>query len=272
MIAGEPLSFDEIWVIGDTHFLAKARKSLTDLKDTEAFSSSGRGKLPFILENFEVCIGSCHYSWCFTTQIRGGLATLLSTKWRLPNFIYILFSNDQIQEADILGDETYKVLEDLFTFINRAIIARKTELPKKSRRCDPPSITIVKTVAKPQEQLNTANFKNRRRSFNRALQKISTIFGWRSINIDTIIPSEKSNFDDQGELSDQGMKVLWNYLSEHVRMLVASKSKVSKDLGRTTADSRPGRYDELQHATKSVHPSQTREKFGQHSSNRLSGY
>lgn len=215
-------------MIGDTHFLAKARKSITDLKDSEAFSSSGRDKLPFILENFEVCISSCHYSWCFTTQIRGGLADLLSTKWRLPNYIYILFSNDQIPEADILGDEIYKVLEDLFTFINRVIISRRVQLPMKSRRCDPPSITIVKTVVPPQKQLMTANLKNRRRSFNRALQKVALNFEWRSINIDAILPSENSNYDDQGELSPKGMKAFWNFLSEDLRMLTAPSVQRAK--------------------------------------------
>lgn len=207
-------------MIGDTHLVAQARKVLNDLKEAEGFNRVGKGKLLYLLEHFEVFIGACHYSWCFTTQIRGGLANLLSTKWRLPNYMYILFSNDQIEEADILKDEVYKVLEGLFTFINRAIISRKADLPTKSRRSDPPKITVVKTVAKSTEQLKIDNFKYRRRTLNRAIQKVASTFKWRSINIDSVVPDIASNFDQTGHnLSDEGMKLLWTFISDDVQML-----------------------------------------------------
>lgn len=200
--------------------MAQTRKALDELKGTGGFNRMGKSNLLYMLEHFEVYIGSCHYSWCFTTQIRGGLADLLSSKWRLPNYIYIMFSNDQIEEADVLKDQIYKVLEGLFTFINRAIITRKIELPLKSRRSDPPKITVVKTVAKATRQLNTANFKNRRRTFNRALQKVASTFKWRSINIDSIIPDVSSNFDQTGHnLSDEGLKLIWNFISDDVKRM-----------------------------------------------------
>lgn len=169
----------------------------------------------YILDNYEILIGTCHYSWCFTTQIRGGLTDLLSSRWKLPNAVYILFSNDQVEEAEILDGETYKVLNDLFTFINRSIIERRTNLPHKAKRRNPPEVTVVKTVAKSIELLNKNNFKNKRRTFNRALQKTAQNFKWRSINIDAIVPTEKDNFDENGdELSERGLKSLWHFLSE----------------------------------------------------------
>lgn len=200
--------------------MAHARKVLEDLKNSDKFNRMGRLKLPYILENFEIFVGSCHYSWCFTTQIRGGLANLLSTKWRLPNYIYIIFSNDQVTQVDVLKDEIYKILEGLFTFVNRELTARKLELPYKSRRFDPPKVTVIKTVAKSLQQLNAANFKNKRRTFNRALQKVATAFGWRSINIDSVTPEMPGSFDESGHnLSDDGMKLLWHFISDDVKKL-----------------------------------------------------
>lgn len=225
MFAGKPTGFDEIWVIGDTHFLARAKKSLDDLKDCQNFNRSDQalGKtMPYMLEQFEIFIGQCHYSWSFTTQIRGGLASLLSTKWKLPNYLYMVFSNDQVEDCDILDDLIYKVLEDLFKFINRALIDRKLELPRKARRSNPPRVIVVKTVAKAKNLLDRNNFKIRRRSFNRALQKISQNFNWRSINIDSIVPTIPQNFDENGdELSDVGMKLFWQFISEDLRALEA---------------------------------------------------
>lgn len=173
MFVGQPTGYDEVWIIGDTHLLSLARKTLNSLKDGDGFSRKGFDRLIYLLDKFKVFMGTCHYSWCFTTQIRGGLADLLSNKWRLPNFICILFSNDQVDNAEILGDEIYKVLTNLFTFINRAISERRALLPRKAKRNTSTAITVVKTVAKSQELLNKDNFKNKCRTFNRALQKVS---------------------------------------------------------------------------------------------------
>lgn len=184
-----------------------------------------RKKRLFIMDQFEVLFSQCHYSWAFTTQIKGGLAHLLNKYWRLPNYIIIMFSNDQVEECDVLGDEIYKVLEELFTFINRALTERKSKLPKKAKRYKPPSVIIIKTVAKSQELLNSSNFKNRRRTFNRALQKTALNFNWSLINIDAIIPTAPVHFDDKGdELSDAGFRHFWEFLSEEIRRLETPES------------------------------------------------
>lgn len=92
---------------------------------------------------------------------------------------------------------------------------RKTILPKKARRFKPPSIVIIKTVAKSAENLEIDDFKIKRRTFNRALQKEASNFQWRSINIDAIIPSDHSNFTKNGEdLSEDGFKRFWTFISE----------------------------------------------------------
>lgn len=120
----------------------------------------------------------------------------------------------------------YKVLEQLFTFINRAIIDRKVKLPKKAKRANPPGVVIVKTVPKAEELMNIHNFKNRRRTFNRALQKTAYNFNWRSINIDAVVPSNRANFRDNGEeLSKQGAKLLWKFISDDIKMMDTSTNQ-----------------------------------------------
>lgn len=145
--------------------MSGARKSLDALKDSDAFNNrADRTNILYILDNFELTINTFHYSWSFTTQIRGGLTALLSSKWKLPNYLHVVFSNDQVSESEILGDEIYKVLQDLFTFINRKLLERKVVLPKKARHYKPTQVTIVKMVPKAMENLN--NFKNKRRTFD----------------------------------------------------------------------------------------------------------
>lgn len=223
------MGFDKVWIIGDAHLLALLRRGLETLKDGDAFSNQQKKKLLFMPENFEVIIGSFHYSWSFTTQIRGGLNTILGTRWRLPNYLYIFFSNDQVDDADILGDQVYPLLDKLFSYINRRLTERKVVLPKKARRYKPPIVTVVKTLPKAIDRLNENNFKIRRRTFNRALQKSALNFKWRAINIDTILPTTHSIFDDKGEdLSDLGLQCLWEFISEDLATMEYPQTSSTK--------------------------------------------
>lgn len=201
--------------------LAQARATLEELKDANQFNNTEtRARLPYILENFEVVVGSFHHSWSFFTQITGGLNSLLSAKWKLPNYIYIMFSNEQIKESEELGDLVYNVITNLFTKINRALLERKNILPKKARRSKPPQICIIRTVPRSDKKQEEKNFKNKRRTLNRAIQKMAAEFQWRTINVDTILPKTRSHFDEKGEnLSKEGYRIFWDFISEDLREL-----------------------------------------------------
>lgn len=219
IILGKPTGYDEIWVIGDTHMLSLIRSALDELRDNDNFINTGsRQRLPFILENFEVYFGTYHHSWSFTTQIKGGLKDLLSTKWKLPNYIYIVLSNDQIEDSEILGDLLYDVLNATFMDVSRLLTERKVILPKRARRFKPPAVCIVRTVPKSEMKQNTNNFKNKRRTLNRALQQVAADFKWRTVNVDTIRPKVDSHFDEKGdELSTQGLRLFWEFISEDLK-------------------------------------------------------
>lgn len=93
-------------------------------------------------------------------------------------------------------------------------------MPKKARRFKPLTITVVKTVPKALKRLNENNFKIKRRTFNRALQKVAANYQWRTINIDAILPSTEANFDEIGDnLSKVGTQLLWDFISEDVRAM-----------------------------------------------------
>lgn len=96
---------------------------------------------------------------------------------------------------------------------------RRMRLPKKARRYKNTEVILVKTAAKSSAKLDLRNFKNKRRSFNRALQKTGQQMNWRSINIDSILPTNLDNFDETGEdLSPMGFKLYWKFLSEDVKL------------------------------------------------------
>lgn len=235
VFAGSPTGYDEIWIIGDTHMLARARAVLQDLKDIQLFNKEEpRARLPYIIENFEVLTGAFHHSWCFTTQMIGGLNSLLADKWKLPNYIYILFSNEQIHDSEELGDELFPVLKDLFTAITRAITTRRLLLPNKAKRSKPPSICVVRTVPKSETKQAEKNFKNKRRTLNRALQRLAADFGWRTLNIDTILPKQEKHFDESGEeLSNEGFRLFWNFISDDLRAVESASRTSRKPYGVT---------------------------------------
>lgn len=159
-----------------------------------------------------------HHSWSFTTQIKGGLNQLLSRKWKLPNYIFIAFSNDQIEESERLGDEIYGVITDIFKHIARSLTERRSILPKKARRHRPPVITVIRTVTKSDKKQQERNFKHKRRTLNRAIQKVSADFKWRTVNVDSILPRFDNHFDDKGEeLSRLGLEEYWKFISDDLK-------------------------------------------------------
>lgn len=215
------MGYDEVWLIGDTHLLAQSRPALDNLRELNNFNSNApRQRLPYILEYYETIIGAYHHSWSFTTQIKGGFNFLLSTKWRLPNYIIIMFSNRQIEDTEVLRDEAHAVLKDLFTAISRAIAERKVKLPKKARRFKPPQMIIMRTLPKADRRMREQNFKLRRRSLNRVLQRLAAEFQWRSINIDAVLPSCEKHFNESGhELSEEGFRQMWLHISQTIQDL-----------------------------------------------------
>lgn len=203
--------------------LAQIRSALETMKQGDSFNRNepaNRGRLIYMLENYEVFFGTFHHSWSFTTQIKGGLNYLLSTKWKLPNYIYIVFSNEQIEEAEILQDEFYTVLDSMFSSVLRSINQRRAVLPRKAKRFRPPQIAVIRTVPKSNVKQNEKNFKNKRRTLNRAIQKVAADFKWRAINIDDILPKFDKHFNERGEeLSEEGLRIFWNFLSDDLKRL-----------------------------------------------------
>lgn len=115
---------------------------------------------------------------------------------------------------------------------------RRHQLPKKAKRSKPTKIIVVKTVAKATHKLNENEFKFKRRSLNRALQKTALDFKWRSVNIDAILPNQEANFEVNGEdLSDHGMELFWTYLSDDLQELELPRATPPKKTARVMNNS-----------------------------------
>lgn len=239
-ITGFPTGFNEVWAIGPSHFMSRARKYLLDLQDKGKFASAGReheNNQLYLLDNFEVITSIYHGSWAFTAQIKGAFNDLLSTKWKLPNYIILAFSNDQIEDLDILGNEIYPVLNSIFCNISRGITSRKLQLPKKALRVQPPTVIVVRTVTRSAKAQEVNNFKFKRRTLNRAIQETALKYNWKTINIQTILPHLDDLFDDRGDLSEEGFRTFWKYISQEVEMFeIKAKFRITQEQDKAPRD------------------------------------
>lgn len=129
-----------------------------------------------------------------------------------------MFSNEQVEDSEILGDLIYTVLKELFTSIDRALTERRLFLPKRARRRNHTKVVVVKTMAKMEPRMKEHNFKNKCRTLNRALQKTAEEFKWSAINIDSVIPAQRELFNEKGhELTDHGFKKAIEFISDDLK-------------------------------------------------------
>lgn len=237
-----------------------------DLQDAGSFSriekERNRPQL-FMLDNFEIITSIYHGSWAFSAQMKGGFNELLSTRWKLPNYIVMVFSNDQIEELNVLGDEIYPILNTIFCNVCRGITSRKLQLPKKAMRAKPPTVIVVRTVTRPARMQDVNNFKFKRRTLNRAIQDTALKYNWKTINIQTILPGLNEQFNDKGDLSEEGFRAFWKYISQEIEMFeIRSKFRAQEEARQSKAET-TGRY-KTSHArddnrkTSGIHTHQTK--------------
>lgn len=204
--------FDELWIIGETSFTHTATKYLRPL------INSGR-KLeapPYFTSRYDLKWDIDYDSKACWSQIRNSFARMLNQHWKLPNYIIIIFSNKCIQETLHYAQQLYLPMNALGDFINRAIFQRTTELPARALRPSDPQVILVRTVSKSDKFQELNNFKNKRRTFNKAVQKLSERNGFKSINIDQILPS-KDIFNSSGDLSAEGYNIFWNDINIFIK-------------------------------------------------------
>lgn len=204
--------FDEVWIIGETTFTHTALKYLRPL-----IHNGRKDENPPYLTSRYDCYWEVDYNgktvW---EQIRNSLIAIMNTRWKLPNYIIILFSNKAVVDTLHIAQHLYIPLNNLGDFINRTIFQRTSELPARALRPSDPQVLLIRTVSKSDKYQELNNFKNKRRTFNKALQKMAERNQFKSINIDDILPA-KDLFEGNGNLSLVGFAIYWNFISLEVR-------------------------------------------------------
>lgn len=204
--------FDELWIIGETTFMHTATKYL------RSFMRPGNQRSPpYLGSRYDVKYEINYKDKGTWVQIRNSLTALMNDNWKLPNYLLIIFSNKSVQETLHYAHDLDIPMNSLSDFINRVFFERTAALPCKALRPSDPQVVVVRTVSKSQKFQDLNNFKNKRRTFNKALQRMSERVRFRSLNVDDILPG-KDIFEPDGELSPMGFQLFWNYISLDIKI------------------------------------------------------
>lgn len=212
VIPDDVTGFDEIWVIGEKTFMQAATKFLRPM------INNGRKQdmPPYFTSRYDVYWQIEYDNRNIWSQIKNAFVNLLNKRWKLPNYLVIIFSNKCVNDTLHYAQHLYIPMNALGDFVNRMIFERTTELPTRALRAADPQVMLIKTVSKLATLQDTNNFKNKRRPFNKAVQKLVERNHFRSINIDEIMPG-KDLFEKDGELSPVGFSTFWNSINLDIK-------------------------------------------------------
>lgn len=211
-IADDVAGFEELWVIGETTFMHKAIKYLRPLINSGRRTESP----PYFTSRYDIFWEIDYEAKNFWSQIRNSLVKLMNARWKLPNYIIIIFSNKCVNDTLHYAQHLYIPMNALGDFISRVIFERTSELPTRSIRSTDPQVVVIRTVSKSDKFQELNNFKNKRRTFNKALQRMGERSSFRTVNIDEVTP-QKQLFDDNGDLSPNGFNTFWNCINIDIR-------------------------------------------------------
>lgn len=113
-------------------------------------------------------------------------------------------------------------------------------LINNGRKSSNPTVVVVRTVSKSKKFQDLNNFKNKRRTFNKALQKMGERSSFFTMNIDEITP-RKEIFESDGGLSPTGFNVFWNCINIEIkqndikRLQVFEKSEAATQVRHTNS-------------------------------------
>lgn len=163
MIADDVTGFDEAWIIGETSFLNTAVKYLKMLINNGRKNDAP----PYLTSRYD-----CYWELTFDTkniwaQILNGLTNLLNRRWKLPNYIIVVFSNKCVQDTVHIANNLHIPMNMLGDHMNRIIFERTADLPPRALRSSDPQILLIRTVSKSNTFQELNNFKNKRRTLTK---------------------------------------------------------------------------------------------------------
>lgn len=114
MIVGNVPAFDEIWIIGERTFLHTAIKYLKPMINVDRQVTP-----PYLTSRYDVHWDINYKDDGFWAQIRNSFVTLLNNRWKLPNYVIVIFSNHCVNSTVHMAHHLHIPMDDLADFINR---------------------------------------------------------------------------------------------------------------------------------------------------------
>lgn len=211
-ITDDVKGFDEIWIIGETNFTHNAVKHLRPLINSGRKTEAP----PYFTSRYDIYWSIDYEAKNLWSQIQNSLVKLMNDRWKLPNYILLLFSNKCVNDTLHYAQYLHIPMNALGDFINRVIFERNAELPTRALRATDPQIVLIRTVSKSEKFQEMNNFKNKRRTFNKAVQRLAERSNFRAINIDEIMP-KRDLFEENGGLAQTGFATFWSCINIDIR-------------------------------------------------------
>lgn len=228
-----------MWIIGDV-FLTEAVAVLTQMQGLE------KDQL-YLYQAYDVKVfyPKKQCSDTFGRQVRYTLYQGLAENNKLPAVLLIVIGNNRIDDLVSTPYHTKRIWNTLFTEIDRAIKARKNDLPRKCFLNEEPRVFVVNVYPRFKDHCEQKNegfdtFKTKRRRINNILPQISQKYGFNVITVNGIIPDNEEFFElSTGKLSGKGMREYWNSVSRELKVADETiKEKIRNDIIKSYLDDR----------------------------------
>lgn len=225
----EPIRANKvIWIIGDV-YLTDAAAVLSQIqtvnKDELYLYQAYDIRMYFPKKQCTDTFGKC---------VRNTLYEALRENNRLPAVLLVITGNQKIDDMVSTPYHTKRIWTAVCTEIDRAIKARKNDLPRKAFLNDEPRVFFSNIYPRYKDHCEThdqgfESFKTKRRRLNNIMPQVMSNYNFEVLPISGIIPDNQEYFIlSTGQLSGKGMDAFWRSVSKELKLadeLVKEKIK-----------------------------------------------
>lgn len=215
----EPVKANKvIWIVGDV-YLTDAAAVLSQIqtvnRDELYMYQAYDVKMYFPRKQCSDTFGRC---------LRNTLYEALKENNKLPAVIIAVTGNQRVDDKVSTPYHTKRVWTSIFTEFDRAIKARKNDLPKKAFLNEEPRVFFTNLYPRFKDHCEALDegfesYKTKRRRLNNILPQIAQTFEFEVLPISGIIPDNPEYFiSSTGQLSGKGMDTFWRSVSKELRI------------------------------------------------------
>lgn len=171
---------------------------------------------------------------------------------RLPAVLLVITSNTSIDDKVSTPFHTKRIWNALCLEIDRALKARKNDLPRKAFLNEEPRVYFSNIYLRYKDHCEDTgetaeSFKTKRRRLNNILPQVLSKFSFDIININGIIPEKEEYFiASTGLLSGKGLEAFWTTVSKELRLHDEKVKEKFKDKIINSFFAERDEYDRIQ--------------------------